>query len=548
MKKYLIFVIIPTIAVHVLINIVVPNPSKQDTKEYIRNATASGNHLVAKREYKKLIDSDFENLEYHRGYISSHYELPSGTGKNNYRNDNAIFAYYSDKSASSDPNVSDIGWYCLGYIRLQEKDYARAIKFFSKVKNRDMKFLNNSMGYCFMEMNEYEQAKEHFKREINIGGNTEGAINNYARVLLRENNSKELTKIIANPNYGKMIYPSIKRRYYFVSNRFISYLLSIVASYRESIILEGFVAALIILIIWFVFIHKLDIFEPEKLRFLLLAFAISVICSELAYPLYDFFHLRLGFRFEGSILHELAYCIFGIGFIEESVKLIPVFVILLCTKQLNESTDFIIYASVSALGFAFMENLGYFDEFGLRSIGGRAIGCTLLHMALSSIAIYGLVYARYKKKSLAYFGLSFLFACLVHGLYDFWLLTESQLAAFSYISLFILVISIEKSKRIIANALNQSEFFKNGDNEGALRKDGTILIYGLSGIIVVQYLIIAVKFGPEFANHDMAPRLLYSYLLIWVIYANIKQFSLKQRIWTPLFERKKRKKKECQSD
>ena len=113
---------------------------------------------------------------------------------------------------------------------------------------------------------------------------------------------------------------------------------------------------------WMIYIILLDIFEKENIwaitGTLLLAMIFCIFCL----LLYDIWDYRLNFRINGRWLNDLIYCIFGIGFIEEAVKVIPVILILLFTKNINESVDYIIYASISAIGFSFVENISYFTN------------------------------------------------------------------------------------------------------------------------------------------------------------------------------------------
>ncbi len=544
MKRYTIFVLLPIILIVILINIFIKDPSIDNTADYIRKAIASGNYEVAEREYKKLIAFDFTNINYHIRYISSHFKFSKHSARSNTTQVQTISAYYMSFLKSKDPDVLDIAHYCLGFIKATENDYKTALSFYYKVKNEDLVFLNYSIGRCHRELGNCEKAKLFFKREIEVDGYVSGALNNYAKILLQEKNTQELERILNDTKYKKLIYPSIRRDFYFIKHRFISYFVSIVLSYKENVIVDGLVAAILICIIWFLFIKKLDIFEPEKFRFLFLTLLISIGFSVLSYLFYDFFHLNLHFELKGSVVTELAYCILGIGFIEESVKIAPVLIILFFTKQINESVDFIIYASISALGFAFAENLGYFHEFGLKNIGGRATTCTLLHMAMSSFAIYGLIYSRYNKKSILYFAASFFTACIVHGLYDFPLITSSStIKKFAVFSFFLVLFSIGIYKRMVVNALGNSEFFRELDHNASLRKSGVVIMYGLSCVIAVHYLINALRFGPEFANSQVALGVPFLWLIIVVIYVNFSHFKLEQKLWIPLFKREMKKKR-----
>jgi len=546
MKRYAIFVLFPIILIIIFINIFIKEPSRDNVGDYIRKAIASGNYEVAEDEYRKLISIDFNNIGYHIRYISSYFKFSNKRTGSNTSRVREIVAYYMSFLKSEDPNVVDIAHYCLGFIKATENNYKTALSFYFKVQNKDLVGLNNYIGHCYRELGDNEKAKFFLKREIETDGYVKSALNNYAKILLQEKKTEELEGILNNPKYKNLIYPSIRRDFFFIKNKFISYFVLIIFSYKDSVIVEGLIAALFICIIWFVFIKKLDIFEPEKFRFLFLTLFLSVVLSNLAYVLYDSFNHYLHFVLKGSTLTELAYCIFGIGLIEESVKLVPVFIMLFLTKQINESTDFIIYASISALGFAFAENLGYFHEFGLKNIGVRASVCTLLHMVLSSFAIYGLIYSKYKRKSILYFAVSFLSACIIHGLYDFPLLTSSSMfRAFALFSFLLVLLSIGIYKNMVVNALNNSEYFREIDYSVSLRKSRLVIVYGLSYLIVVHYLINALKFGPKFANSQIAISSFSLVSIILVIHANFSKFTLKQKLWLPLFKRKmpnKRKK------
>lgn len=546
MKRYAIFVLFPIILIIIFINVFIKDASRDNVGDYIRKAIASGNYEAAENEYRKLITSDFTNINYHIGYIISYFKLSKHSASSNTTQAKTISTYYMSFLKSEDPNVLDIAHYCLGFIKATENNYKTALSFYFKVQNKYLVGLNNAIGHCYRELGDYEKAKFFFKREIEVDGYVKSALNNYAKILLREKNTQELERILSNTKYKNLIYPSTRRDFFFIKNKFISYFVLIILSYKENVIVEGLIAALLICIIWFLFIKKLDIFEPEKFRFLFLTLFLAVILSNLCYVLYGSFNHYLHFVLKGSILTELAYCIFGIGLIEESVKLVPVFIILFFTKQINESTDFIIYASISALGFAFAENLGYFHEFGLKNIGVRASVCTLLHMVLSSFAIYGLIYSKYKKKSILYFAVSFITACIIHGLYDFPLLTStSMFGKFALLSFFLVLLSIGIYKHMVVNALNNSEYFREIDHNVSLRKSWLVIVYGLSYVIVVHYLINALKFGPKFANSHIAINSFSLVSIILVIYANFSKFTLKRKLWLPLFKREvpsKRKK------
>jgi RsiW-degrading membrane proteinase PrsW (M82 family) len=552
MKRYIIVVLVPAAIIVILTNRLVPNPSRENIEEYISKALASGNDRIAEKEIKNLVRVDVNNIENHREYIYVHYSQPKRTGKDRSRDDSEIVNYYTVLSNSNCKKTADIGRYCLGHIKYYENDPNGAIYNYLKVGNPNMPFLNNSIGRCYLELGELEKAKPYFEREIELGkiepgANISGAVHNLWSLFLRQRDYKQLRLLVSRPEYKDQFSAGARRYLAFIDGDFFGYVGAILASYREYVVIDGVIAAAIICGIWLVFIKRLDIFEPEKFRFLLLTLLLSMLFSELGYLLYDFSRITLGFGLGRTPVHQLFYCVFGIGLTEEFVKLVPFFIILFFTRQINESTDYVIYASVSALGFALMENIGYFYPSGLSRIVGRAVTATFFHMALSSFAVYGLVYAKYKKKSILYFFLSFSIACILHGLYDFFIIVRGSLGELRPFAFLLLLVSIVFYARIFRNVLSASDFFTDVGREAGFRLNAFILVCSLSYVIVIQYLIIAFRFGPDFANRQLGFSIAGSYLVVLIIYAHFARIKPQKALWLSIFKSTKTKKLQKQS-
>jgi hypothetical protein len=187
---------------------------------------------------------------------------------------------------------------------------------------------------------------------------------------------------------------------------------------------------------------------------------------------------------------------------------------------------------VAALGFAFMENLGYFYNFGLTLITGRSLTATMAHMVLSTISIYGLVLYCFKKSSAIWILAFFLTACFLHGLYDFVIFTTSSMQfPFRYISDFLLLLNLIIFIQIISITLANSKFYHTGNGTRCLRQTGQLLIYSISYIFVVQYAILAIKFGVELADHTLDSDLVFTYIYIGVLSVCLNRFKLKQGDW-----------------
>jgi RsiW-degrading membrane proteinase PrsW (M82 family) len=303
----------------------------------------------------------------------------------------------------------------------------------------------------------------------------------------------------------------------------------------------GILAALVIAAIWFFYFVKLDIFEPEKYRHLFLALAAGAITAAGTSFLYDLYHFILGFKPEGGALNELAYCVLGIGLIEETVKIVPALLLYRYNKQVNEPLDLLIYGSLTAIGFALMENIQYFHLAGLSRITGRAVTASLLHMSLTAIALYGIVRTRFFGKGNRYLvpiG-TFALACIIHGVYDLFLISESWLSNFKVVSTFILLLTVVAYGHILNTCINRSPFF-NQTVIPKLKSMARYLGFGMCAVIMVQYLIIAVTLGPGRANRDLITVVIGLYVVILVVSTQLGNFRVKQGKDIPIFDNRKK--------
>jgi RsiW-degrading membrane proteinase PrsW (M82 family) len=213
-------------------------------------------------------------------------------------------------------------------------------------------------------------------------------------------------------------------------------------------------------LIWFLYLLKVDHFEKEPFKTVLLVFALGAVFTFFVFPLSTFVNEYFHFQLNGDLWNDWWYCVFGIGMIEEFVKLIPFLIILKFSKQVNEPFDYIFYASISALGFAFVENTIYLNDSFLTAVYGRALFASVAHMFFSSTIAYGLVYLNYIKVDLKGFQYPILLflAALGHGFYDFWMINDVA-SEFYFLTTFFFLLSIYLWATMINNSLNISPFY-----------------------------------------------------------------------------------------
>lgn len=226
------------------------------------------------------------------------------------------------------------------------------------------------------------------------------------------------------------------------------------------LLISSILIAFAISFVWFLYLNRLDHFEKEPIKTILLTFVLGSIFTFLVFPLSDFVQETFHFTLNGELWNDWWYCVIGIGLVEEIVKIIPFLIILKFSKQVNEPFDYIFYGSISALGFAFIENIIYLDKSFLTAIYGRALFASVAHMFFTSIITYGLIYFKYTKVNLKGFELPLLLllAATAHGFYDFWLINDTA-SYFNIFTTFFLLLSIYFWATMINNTLNISPFY-----------------------------------------------------------------------------------------
>jgi protease PrsW len=275
--------------------------------------------------------------------------------------------------------------------------------------------------------------------------------------------------------------------------------------------------AFLISAVWLMYVRKIDIYEKERWKHVIVTFVLGSIFSEFA-PLGYSFVGELGIILNGQPINDFLYSVFVIGGIEEMVKIIPFLILLKFSKAADEPYDYILYPSIAALGFAFVENIYYIFDSGLTNIGGRALYSTVAHMVFSSVVGYGMLLYKFRYTKLSRIGaflLFFLAAATMHGFYDFWLINEI-VSDYSFLTTIYFLISIHIWFVLKNNAANVSNYY---DPKISLDNDSLkwYLVISLSSIFMIGYIIVTSLYGVSVGNgYLISSWLAYGYLLLYL--------------------------------
>ena len=261
-----------------------------------------------------------------------------------------------------------------------------------------------------------------------------------------------------------------------------------------------------------VFLYNIDVFERERFKDILLVFLMSFCVSFLTCLLWVPLRELLIINFEPGFFHML----FGAGLPEELIKIIPVLIVLKKTKLINEPIDYLIYASSSALGFAFMENIDYiymFRESSPNIIAIRSLLPTFMHMACSSVFAFGIFFYMETKK-IKYLFIFYFIAAATHAFYN------------SYLTHLIIIFIILYYARLIRALISISPFYDEKKIK-LLKKGAYILGASFVGLHVVN--IAFITYYGEFYKLKASQQIWFTefiYLFFAFVFYKIISYNL----------------------
>lgn len=132
----------------------------------------------------------------------------------------------------------------------------------------------------------------------------------------------------------------------------------------------------------------------------------------------------------GTPLKTMLLSFLVVAIIEESLKFLPLAFSIYPRKFFNEHTDGIIYFALAGLGFGLPENILYTLQYGSKAGLGRLIMTPLFHAAITAMVGYYLIKAKLAKKNPLTIWPVYLLAILLHAIYDFGLLSGTNLFIF----------------------------------------------------------------------------------------------------------------------
>jgi RsiW-degrading membrane proteinase PrsW (M82 family) len=423
-------IVLPSLSAVILVYLL-PRPDLPEDP-YLRamQLVSSGLPARAKTVLEPWLQERLDDVMAHRGFISTHFSIPEGSGGSNDRDDLGLELFYETLRAETDGLTRDVATYALGFFWFQRNDADRALGFYREVEAHDLPYLNQSIGDALARLNRHDLAVMAFGRELELESSDGQSIENKIRAVHGMSESflalrhwDALGTLIADPHLGGLASGNSRRAYYLNRGLVGDYLRFFVRGYVGGFTWTHGLLALFGSLIWLLVIRWWDVFEKEPLPMCVLSIVLGALVAHGVFILHDVLSSWQHIGLNGNLINDLLYCIFAIGLVEELVKIFPVFLVLVLTRHIDEPADWFVYGGLSALGFSTLENYFYLSELGSQVAVGRTFVSTPLHIALTGMLALSIPEARQRGWNLFLtFGASLIVVSIVHGIYDFFIM------------------------------------------------------------------------------------------------------------------------------
>lgn len=502
------------------VNFVLPPPP------IIYEDDKAGTITVTQDDYSS-IEADFFDYEKHFKLLKTHFQNPDSKGEEaNYTINN----FYAERRDSELKEISDIAYWGYGICLFYEENYHKAIHQLATVRNPKIPYLNYYIAKTLLTLDpdHMDQAFPYLYKEIKYHPHApEEVYTLYIDVLYQKKDFISLKSILANPETAPYVDHEIAEEVYYMNNQLIPFFKLVIQKMYGHSDMVGFTAAMLIMLVWLIYMMWLDLYVPERILPTLLIAVLGMLLALCSIWIYDFYEYTLHFTLTEHIFNNFLYCILGIGLIEEIVKIIPLLVIILLRKGDLEPYDYIFYAAVSALGFAFAENIMYFGNLHA-SYTGRALTSCVGHMFFSSMFGYSLVLAKFREKAphpWLYFIAGLFIAATFHGVYDFLIFNHFRLTFLIGFLMSVLIWII-----IINNCLNNSQHFSYQISHRS-EKLMVFVSISLVSIFVFEYVTFGINSGAEKANELLVGAAIIYGIFIFFFTSNITRLDLIRGYW-----------------
>jgi RsiW-degrading membrane proteinase PrsW (M82 family) len=235
--------------------------------------------------------------------------------------------------------------------------------------------------------------------------------------------------------------------------------------------LLSFSLAPVILFIWFIYSRDKYEKEPKKMLILSVLFGALTVIPVFFIETWLAGYWENKYNYPSNKMMTAAYDAFVVAaFTEELFKYLVFVLFIWRNKNFNEKFDGIVYASFISLGFAAIENIMYTLSGGIGTGLIRAFTAVPAHTIFGITMGYFFAWAKFRSnKRFLYLLLAFFVPILLHGIYDFILMSQNNylLLLFLPFLAFMVVIGFRQMKHLssISRFKPETEIIEASDNQ-----------------------------------------------------------------------------------
>ena len=512
-----VFLIVFTLIVVFLI----PDPKTATPEQKIKSGIATGNPTMVMQGKRDRHLKDPTNYRLIYEYLS---QLTKEQGDDTHQID-SLYHHYFPLALTHDT----IGLFVLASVNCLRYDYEKADIYVAQLPDNIL-----GVNYFKSQLALYHQDTTMFidrmNAEIELGGLVNRAYKSLGEYYVNVNELESLYSLLQNEQARKNIPFDIAGMVFYKKADAIGYIKVTFCHVADHFSYLSFLGALIILIAYTIFLRQLDLFNRESWFWVILMLSYGVFSPFFVFPFSDFLQFSLKLKWEDDWLSQLLFYTLQVGLVEEFVKLVPFMFFLFFTKKIKEPYDFVLYTSISALGFAFTENLIYFSQYGIGLMQIRGMISVIGHAIFSSSIGYLLAYYHFHKKALPVgllLALGLLVAALLHGVFDF-LLTANVLLFFIYFLAIVHMWAI-----MLNNCMNNSSHF-DATKLPELKHFQFKAYMVLLSIVLVEFVLMTTQLGKAMAADYILGYFYPGIYLILFLSNTLGRFDFFKGYWEPV--------------
>lgn len=529
--------IIVSVLIVVGVNLFLHPITFKDPQQQLQHAEQRQLPRLAYEAYAKLAKEHPLDSRYDYGLIRTAFALKGRNETEQKKLDDArklLHQNYRQLLLSSNPADRDIANFGMGTWYYFDGHVNYALSSLLKVKNDSLPGFYLLLGKIALDQADTEGALANFRKEIDHHGILKETYENLSILLFEEGRQNQLEALLSRPKALRYVPLYISERVYFKDLRVFPYFKVLWISIFNQVEIWGFLGALLVMLVWVVYLIRIDIYQRNNWMPVILMLLSGALMVLPAYFFFDVNQSLFSLSLSGKPGNDFLFSVLVIGVVEEAMKILPFLLLLNFTKVIREPIDYIVYASLAALGFAFMENLLYFQQANLGAMHARALLSAVSHMFDSSIIAYGLILSRYryKRHPVLFFGGFFLLAALAHGFYDFWLIRQVSTPYF-LVSIIFWGSSLFIWSSMINNALNHSTYYKDSPSLDVDRLLSYLFVSMLS-IFIFEFVVLSLLYGHSYGNHSLLNAFKLGGFLLVFLSLNLSNIQIIPNRWMPI--------------